>query len=114
MQVVEGRNAAEPRVDSPDFVPDPRDFMDPDVAAGMAAHGQERGITVTDRVQLGCNLAVVAELPDLGTGSHGQPLAAGIVSEAHRAGKVAEVGIQRVAVGADKDQLPGLISRYSE
>jgi hypothetical protein len=78
-----------------------------DVASDVTGAGEEAGVVLARRFELGCHGGHVHELPDLDRGADGQPGA--VEGQAHGGLEGAEVGVEVVPLIADQHQLTGLI-----
>src|SRR5205814_550917 len=114
MLAIEGTQARKSCVDGPQFTANPADFVDADVAAMMCEPRHERGITLAFRLQLRRHVRLVAKFPDLVLGTNCESAGLGLIRNAHRAEELAEVGIERITLGADENQLARLIGRNDQ
>ncbi len=81
--------------------------MDVDVAGDVDAARQIGGVVLAGRLQLAGHGGHVAVVPDGVGAADGQP--GGVGGDAHRLVEGAEVGVDRVLVIADEDDLARLI-----
>ena len=105
------RQAGEPRVDEPQsrIAWTIRHFVNLHVARHVGRARQVAGVVLAGRIELGGDGGHVAKLPHVDGRADRQPPAAD--GHAHRLVERAEVRVDDAAVGADDDELAGLIGR---
>jgi hypothetical protein len=103
VHVVERAKARESRVNGPEFAADPANLMDADVACDMAGAREKGGVVAFLGWKLRGDGGLVEEMPDFVPCADGEAPGAGIVGQAHRAEEIAEVSVERVAIGAHDD-----------
>jgi hypothetical protein len=81
--------------------------MDLHVAGGVRPARQEAGIVLARRIEPASHGGHVVELADLRHCADGE--SASMDGDPHRSAEAAEVGVEVVAVGAENDQLAGLV-----
>ena len=91
---VEGAEAGETGIHCPQLGPAPGDLVNADIACGVPAAREKGGVAASFRLELRCDVALIAKVPDLVPRADRQPSRARLIRNTHRAHERTEMGIQ--------------------